>query len=166
MRILTGMWWFFALMMLSTYTANLAAFLTSNKWQSTVNSLGDLIEQDTVKYGSMRGGSTSLFFSESNDTDYQRAWNQMKSFNPSAFTSNNKEGVDRVRKEKGKYAFLMETTSMTYNIERNCDLRQIGSQIGEKHYGLAVPLGELLEVISTNIKQMLMKFRIQKSKMK
>ncbi|KAL7740684.1 hypothetical protein ACLKA6_000051 [Drosophila palustris] len=141
MRILTGMWWFFALMMLSTYTANLAAFLTSNKWQSTINSLEDLIEQDEVKFGSMRGGSTSLFFSESNDTDYQRAWNQMKNFNPSAFTSNNGEGVERVRKEKGKYAFLMETTSMTYNIERHCDLRQIGGQIGEKHYGLAVPLG-------------------------
>ncbi|XP_034472188.1 LOW QUALITY PROTEIN: glutamate receptor ionotropic, kainate 1 [Drosophila innubila] len=141
MRILTGMWWFFALMMLSTYTANLAAFLTSNKWQSTIKSLGDLIEQDEVSFGSMSGGSTSLFFSESNDTDYQRAWNQMKGFNPSAFTSNNGEGVERVRKEKGKYAFLMETTSMTYNIERNCDLRQIGGQIGEKHYGLAVPLG-------------------------
>jgi len=142
MRILTGMWWFFALMMLSTYTANLAAFLTSNKWQSTIKSLEDLIEQDDVKFGSMRGGSTSLFFSESNETDYQRAWNQMKGFNPSAFTSNNKEGVDRVQKEKGTYAFLMETTSMTYNIERHCDLRQIGGQIGEKHYGLAVPLGK------------------------
>ncbi|XP_002002744.3 glutamate receptor ionotropic, kainate 2 [Drosophila mojavensis] len=141
MRILTGMWWFFALMMLSTYTANLAAFLTSNKWQSSINSLQDLIEQDEVKFGSMRGGSTSLFFSESNDTDYQRAWNQMKSFNPSGFTSTNKEGVARVRKEKGNYAFLMETTSLTYNIERNCDLRQIGGTIGEKHYGLAVPLG-------------------------
>ncbi|XP_016946037.3 glutamate receptor ionotropic, kainate 2 isoform X1 [Drosophila suzukii] len=141
MRILTGMWWFFALMMLSTYTANLAAFLTSNKWQSSIKSLQDLIEQDEVAFGSMRGGSTSLFFSESNDTDYQRAWNQMKDFNPSAFTSTNKEGVARVRKEKGDYAFLMETTSLTYNIERNCDLTQIGEQIGEKHYGLAVPLG-------------------------
>ncbi|XP_062134583.1 glutamate receptor ionotropic, kainate 2 [Drosophila sulfurigaster albostrigata] len=141
MRILTGMWWFFALMMLSTYTANLAAFLTSNKYQSTINSLGDLIEQDEVSFGSMSGGSTSLFFSESNDTDYQRAWNQMKGFNPSAFTTNNKEGVKRVLNEKGDYAFLMETTSLTYNIERNCELRQIGGQIGEKHYGLAVPLG-------------------------
>jgi len=63
MRILTGMWWFFALMMLSTYTANLAAFLTSNKWQSSIKSLQDLIEQDEVAFGSMRGGSTSLFYS-------------------------------------------------------------------------------------------------------
>ena len=141
MRILNGLWWFFALMMLNSYTANLAASLTSNKMISTIKGLRDLIDQDTVKFGTVNGGSTSLFFSESNDTEYHKAWNQMKGFKPSAFTSSNKEGVERVRKGKGSYAFLMETTSMSYNVERNCDLKQIGSQIGEKHYGLAVPLG-------------------------
>ncbi|XP_030380658.1 uncharacterized protein LOC115628614 [Scaptodrosophila lebanonensis] len=167
MRILTGMWWFFALMMLSTYTANLAAFLTSNKWQSTIKDLQDLIEQDEVKFGSMNGGSTSLFFSESNDTDYQRAWNQMKGFKPSAFTSNNKEGVARVRKEKGKYAFLMETTSLSYNVERNCDLHEIGSQIGEKHYGLAVPLGaDYRTNLSVSILQLSEKGELYKMKNK
>lgn len=141
MRILTGMWWFFALMMLSTYTANLAAFLTSNRIKPTINSLQDLIDQDKIKYGTLKGGSTSLFFSESNNSDYQKAWNQMKSFEPSAFTATTKEGVERVRKEEGNYAFLMETTGLLYNTERDCHLQQIGSQIGEKHYGLAVPLG-------------------------
>nr|AAA28574.1 glutamate receptor subunit [Drosophila melanogaster] len=166
MRILTSMWWFFALMMLSTYTANLA-FLTSNKWQSSIKSPQDLIEQDKVHFGSMRGGSTSLFFSESNDTDYQRAWNQMKDFNPSAFTSTNKEGVARVRKEKGGYAFLMETTSLTYNIERNCDLTQIGEQIGEKHYGLAVPLGSDYRTnLSVSILQLSERGELQKMKNK
>ncbi|XP_017012808.2 glutamate receptor ionotropic, kainate 2 isoform X1 [Drosophila takahashii] len=167
MRILTGMWWFFALMMLSTYTANLAAFLTSNKWQSSITSLQDLIDQDEVHYGSMRGGSTSMFFSESNETDYQRAWNQMKDFNPSAFTSTNKEGVARVRKEGGKYAFLMETTSLTYNVERNCDLTQIGEQIGEKHYGLAVPLGaDYRTNLSVHILQLSEKGELYKMKNK
>lgn len=141
MRILSAMWWFFALMMLSTYTANLAAVLTSNRIKPSINTLQDLIEQDKIKFGTVLGGSTSLFFSESNDTDYHKAWNQMKSFEPSAFTSSNKEGVERVRKGQGNYAFLMETTGLLYNTERDCHLQQIGSQIGEKHYGLAVPLG-------------------------
>ncbi|XP_017048956.1 glutamate receptor ionotropic, kainate 2 [Drosophila ficusphila] len=167
MRILTGMWWFFALMMLSTYTANLAAFLTSNKWQSSIKSLQDLIEQNEVHYGSMSGGSTSLFFSESNDTEYQRAWNQMKDFNPSAFTTTNKEGVERVRKKQGDYAFLMETTSLTYNVERHCDLTQIGEQIGEKHYGLAVPLGaDYRTNLSVSILQLSEKGELYKMKNK
>ncbi|XP_068151172.1 glutamate receptor ionotropic, kainate 2 [Drosophila tropicalis] len=167
MRILTGMWWFFALMMLSTYTANLAAFLTSNKWQNSITSLGDLIEQDDVHFGSMRGGSTSLFFSESNDTDYQRAWNKMKDFKPNAFTSTNKEGVARVKKEKGGYAFLMETTSLQFNIERDCNLMQIGEQIGEKHYGLAVPLGaDYRTNLSVSILQLSEKGELYKMKNK
>lgn len=141
MRILSAMWWFFALMMLSTYTANLAAFLTSNRIKPTINKLQDLIDQTNIKFGTVKGGSTSLFFSESNDTDYAKAWNQMKSFEPSAFTSSNKEGVERVRKGQGNYAFLMETTGLLYNTERDCYLQQIGGTIGEKHYGLAVPLG-------------------------
>ncbi|XP_058982073.1 glutamate receptor ionotropic, kainate 2 [Musca domestica] len=141
MRMLTAMWWFFALMMLSTYTANLAAVLTSNKIKPSIESLEDLIDQHEIKFGTLEGGSTSLFFSESNETNYQKAWNQMKSFEPSAFTKSNKEGVERVRKGEGKYAFLMETTSLSYNTERDCHLQQIGDQIGEKHYGLAVPLG-------------------------
>lgn len=141
MRMLTAMWWFFALMMLSTYTANLAAVLTSNKIKPSIKSLEDLIDQNEIKFGTLEGGSTSLFFSESNETNYKKAWNQMRSFEPSAFTKSNKEGVERVRKGEGKYAFLMETTSLSYNIERDCHLQQIGDQIGEKHYGLAVPLG-------------------------
>ncbi|XP_053961748.1 glutamate receptor ionotropic, kainate 2 isoform X1 [Anastrepha ludens] len=141
MRILSGMWWFFTLMMVNAYIANLAASLTNNKLQSEFNSLESLVDQNKVKYGTLAGGSTSVFFSESNETDYKKAWNQMISFTPSAFTSSNKEGVDRVRKGQGTYAFLMETTSLSYNVERSCDLKQVGEQIGEKHYALAVPFG-------------------------
>ncbi|XP_067620607.1 glutamate receptor ionotropic, kainate 2 isoform X2 [Eurosta solidaginis] len=155
MRILSSMWWFFTLMMVNAYIANLAASLTSNKMQSDINSLESLIDQNKVKYGTMAGGSTSVFFSESNETDYKKAWNQMISFAPSAFTSSNKEGVDRVRKGEGNYAFFMETTSMSYNIERSCDLKQVGSQIGEKHYALAVPLGaEYSSNLSVSILQL------------
>ncbi|XP_011207794.2 glutamate receptor ionotropic, kainate 2 [Bactrocera dorsalis] len=141
MRILSSMWWFFTLMMVNAYIANLAASLTNNKLPSEFDSLESLIDQDKVKYGTLAGGSTSVFFSESNETEYKRAWNQMISFKPSAFTSSNKEGVDRVRKGNGSYAFLMETTTLSYNIERDCHLKQVGSQFSEKHYALAVPLG-------------------------
>ncbi|XP_018792414.1 PREDICTED: glutamate receptor ionotropic, kainate 2 [Bactrocera latifrons] len=141
MRILSSMWWFFTLMMVNAYIANLAASLTNNKLPSEFDSLESLIDQDKIKYGTLAGGSTSVFFSESNETEYKRAWNQMISFKPSAFTSSNKEGVDRVRKGNGSYAFLMETTTLSYNIERDCHLKQVGSQFSEKHYALAVPLG-------------------------
>ncbi|XP_055855889.1 glutamate receptor ionotropic, kainate 2-like [Episyrphus balteatus] len=143
MRLMSGMWWFFSLMMLNSYTANLAAFLTASKLESAINSIDDLADQNKIQFGTVSGGSTSTFFSESNDTVFRLAWSKMISAQPTVFTKDNAEGVDRVRKNQGTYAFLIETTGMEYAIEKDdkCELTQIGSQIGEKHYGIAVPLG-------------------------
>lgn len=59
-------------------------------------------------------------------------WSAMEAQRPSVFTSSNDEGVDRVIKGKGGYAFLMESTSIEYVIERNCDLTQIGGMLDSK----------------------------------
>ena len=55
------------------------------------------------------------------------------------FVGSNAGGVDRVRKENGKYAFLMESTTVEYIIERDCELTQIGSLLDSKGYGIALP---------------------------
>lgn len=56
----------------------------------------------------------------------------MDSQRPSVFTASNNEGVERVKKSKGGYAYLMESTSIEYTIERNCDLTQIGGMLDSK----------------------------------
>lgn len=53
-------------------------------------------------------------------------WAAMESARPSVFTSSNDEGRERVSKGKRQYAYLMESTSLEYLTERNCDLTQIG----------------------------------------
>lgn len=68
----------------------------------------------------------------------------MESARPSVFTSSNMEGVDRVVKGKGAYAFLMESTSIEYVIERNCELTQVGGMLDSKGYGIAMPPSEYL----------------------
>ena len=45
----------------------------------------------------------------------------------------------RVLEDNGKYAFLMESTSVEYVIERNCELTQIGGLLDSKGYGIALP---------------------------
>lgn len=69
-------------------------------------------------------------------------WSFMESARPSVFTSSNVEGVDRVVKGKGSYAFLMESTSIEYVIERNCELTQVGGLLDSKGYGIAMPPSE------------------------
>ena len=61
-RMVAGMWWFFTLIMISSYTANLAAFLTVERMESPIESAEDLAKQHTIKYGTVLGGSTNAFF--------------------------------------------------------------------------------------------------------
>lgn len=62
MRLITGMWWFFALMLLNSYTANLAAFLTMSRMDVAIRNVEDLSKQAKIKYGVVQGGSTMSFF--------------------------------------------------------------------------------------------------------
>lgn len=128
--------------MISSYTANLAAFLTVERMDSPIESAEDLAKQTKIRYGVLGGGSTASFFRNSNFSTYQRMWSFMESARPSVFTGSNIEGVERVVRGKGSYAFLMESTSIEYVIERNCELTQVGNLLDSKGYGIAMRQSE------------------------
>ena len=71
------MWFFFALIMIASYTANLAAFLTVETLERPIESVEDLAKQNEIWYGAMEGGSTAGFFEKSNNDVYQRVWSFM-----------------------------------------------------------------------------------------
>lgn len=49
-------------MMLNSYTANLAAFLTMSRMGSSIKGAEDLAAQNKIKYGAVYGASTMNFF--------------------------------------------------------------------------------------------------------
>ena len=61
-RIIATMWWLFILVVTSSYTANLAAFLTVERMESPIESAEDLAKQTKIKYGCLESGSTRAFF--------------------------------------------------------------------------------------------------------
>lgn len=61
-RIVGGVWWFFTLIIISSYTANLAAFLTVERMVSPIESAEDLAKQSEIAYGTLDSGSTKEFF--------------------------------------------------------------------------------------------------------
>lgn len=77
---------------------------------------------------------------KSNVSTYQRMWAAMESAEPSVFVDSNPEGVERVVKGERGYAFLMESTLIEYNAERNCNLTQVGGLLDSKGYGIAMPV--------------------------
>merc|ERR1719228_314139 len=116
-RLITAFWWMFALIMVSSYTANLAAFLIAGclagKFESPIESVEDLASQARIRYGTVHGGSTSAFFEQSESDIYARMWQYMD-YDKNAMMSSAREGVDRVLKEDGNYAFITESSVVEY----------------------------------------------------
>lgn len=54
--------WAFTLIIISSYTANLAAFLTVQRMDVPIESVDDLADQTTIEYGTIHGGSSMTFF--------------------------------------------------------------------------------------------------------
>ncbi|XP_049994573.1 glutamate receptor ionotropic, kainate 1 isoform X6 [Alexandromys fortis] len=138
-RIVGGIWWFFTLIIISSYTANLAAFLTVERMESPIDSADDLAKQTKIEYGAVRDGSTMTFFKKSKISTYEKMWAFMSSRQQSALVKNSDEGIQRVLTTD--YALLMESTSIEYVTQRNCNLTQIGGLIDSKGYGVGTPIG-------------------------
>uniref|UniRef100_A0A8B9RN77 Glutamate receptor n=1 Tax=Astyanax mexicanus TaxID=7994 RepID=A0A8B9RN77_ASTMX len=138
-RCVSGVWWAFTLIIISSYTANLAAFLTVQRMEVPIESADDLADQTNIQYGTIHGGSTMTFFMNSRYQTYQRMWNYMYSKQPIVFVKSTEEGIARVL--NSKYAFLLESTMNEYHRRHNCNLTQIGGLLDTKGYGIGMPLG-------------------------
>ncbi|KAL6098279.1 gria1 [Pungitius sinensis] len=144
-RIVGGVWWFFTLIIISSYTANLAAFLTVERMVSPIEGAEDLAKQTEIAYGTLDGGSTKEFFKRSKIAVFEKMWSYMRSADPSVFVKSTTEGVIRVRKSKGKYAYLLESSMNEYIEQRKpCDTMKVGGNLDSKGYGVATPKGSAL----------------------
>ncbi|KAF8362438.1 glr-4 [Pristionchus pacificus] len=144
-RIVAVIWWMFTQILISSYTAQLAAFLTVERMATPIESSADLANQQKIKYGTLKSGSTMDFFRESKIPIYERMWAIMESSSPSVFVNSSKEGIARVK--AGNYAYMMESTMLEYYMERDCQLQSIGGLLDSKGYGIALPKGSPLRDI-------------------
>ncbi|KAM6431660.1 glutamate receptor ionotropic, kainate 4 isoform 3-T5 [Liasis olivaceus] len=133
--------WAFTLIIISSYTANLAAFLTVQRMDVPIESVDDLADQTAIEYGTIHGGSSMTFFQNSRYQTYQRMWNYMYSKQPSVFVKSTEEGIARVL--NSNYAFLLESTMNEYYRQRNCNLTQVGGLLDTKGYGIGMPVGSV-----------------------
>lgn len=160
-RLVGGVWWFFTLIIISSYTANLAAFLTVEKVDISITNVEELANQTKIKYGVFKGGSTMNFFKESRIDTYKRMWKEMEKNSDIAYVTSNDEGIQRVL--TSDFAYLMESPLIDYAIQKNCNLTQIGGLLDSKGYGIATQLGSpYTDDISLKILEMQEKGEIQK----
>uniref|UniRef100_A0AAQ5Y6R8 Glutamate receptor n=1 Tax=Amphiprion ocellaris TaxID=80972 RepID=A0AAQ5Y6R8_AMPOC len=138
-RIIGGIWWFFTLIIISSYTANLAAFLTVERMDSPVDSADDIAKQTKIEYGVVKDGATMTFFKKSRVSTFEKMWAFMSSRPRTSLVKSIEDGIQRVL--KSDYALITESTTIDYITRRNCNLTQVGGIIDSKGYGIGTPLG-------------------------
>uniref|UniRef100_A0A1I7XCW4 PBPe domain-containing protein n=1 Tax=Heterorhabditis bacteriophora TaxID=37862 RepID=A0A1I7XCW4_HETBA len=143
----------FTQILISSYTAQLAAFLTVERMSTPIESTADLASQQKIRYGTLKSGSTMDFFRESKIPIYERMWSVMESSSPPVFVNSSKEGIARVK--AGNYAYMMESSMLEYYMERDCHLQRIGGLLDSKGYGIALPKGSpLRDILSRTVLQL------------
>ncbi|KAI5700548.1 hypothetical protein M8J75_000369 [Diaphorina citri] len=145
-RIVGAVWWFFTLILISSYTANLAAFLTVERMVNPINSVEDLADQSDVLYGTVKDASTYHFFETATFDTYRKMYYFMQMHKDKVFVSSETEGVNKVRSSHGKYAFLIESPRNDYeNARQPCDTMKVGNNLDVKGFGVATPIGSPLK---------------------
>ncbi|XP_019115432.1 glutamate receptor ionotropic, delta-2 isoform X3 [Larimichthys crocea] len=147
-RMMMGVWWMFALIVISSYTANLAAFLTITRIENSIQSLQDLSKQTELPYGTVldsavydqvRSKAMNPF---ERDPMYSQMWRMI---NRTGGGDNNvEESKEGIRKVKyGRFGFVWDAAVLEYvaNNDEDCSFYTVSSNAPDRGYGIAMQHG-------------------------
>uniref|UniRef100_A0A3B3TP18 Glutamate receptor n=2 Tax=Poecilia TaxID=8080 RepID=A0A3B3TP18_9TELE len=147
-RMMMGFWWMFALIVISSYTANLAAFLTISRIENSIQSLQDLSKQTELPYGTVldsavydqvRSKAMNPF---ERDPMYSQMWRMI---NRTGGADNNvEESREGIRKVKyGRFGFVWDAAVLEYvaNNDEDCSFYTVSSNAPDRGYGIAMQHG-------------------------
>ncbi|XP_065844463.1 glutamate receptor 1-like isoform X2 [Oscarella lobularis] len=140
-KILLLGWYFLVLIIVSTYTANLAAFLTYPTTITPINSIAELSAQSDISYGTVANSTVESFFMQSQLQINQRVASYLR-LNPQSMVSSVQEGVARVKNASEPYVFIWESPTLYYYVnQKPCNARLAGKAFHLQGYGIAMPKG-------------------------
>ncbi|XP_025765798.1 glutamate receptor ionotropic, delta-1 isoform X2 [Oreochromis niloticus] len=148
LRIVMGSWWLFTLIVCSSYTANLAAYLTVSRMDHAIRSFQDLARQIDVDYGTVRDSAVYDYFRNKGtnpleqDSTYSELWRTISKNNGMDYSvSSPSEGIRKAK--KGPYAFLWDMAVLEYAAltDDDCTVTVSGSSMSSKGYGIAMQHG-------------------------
>ncbi|KAM9343426.1 glutamate receptor U1 [Pholidichthys leucotaenia] len=139
-RVVSAIWWLFAVLLLACYLGNLHVALHSSTKHSAIESFEDLANQDVIDYGTVESGSTMFFFKNSNNPVYRRIYQHME--RKKSIVRSVEEGIRRA--QEGNFAFIGEAVSLDLSAARYCELTRSPEIISMRGYAIAAPLGSPL----------------------
>ncbi|XP_069016026.1 glutamate receptor ionotropic, delta-1-like isoform X3 [Embiotoca jacksoni] len=148
LRIVMGSWWLFTLIVCSSYTANLAAYLTVSRMDHAIRSFQDLARQIDVDYGTVRDSAVYDYFRNKGtnpleqDSTYAELWRTISRSDGLDYSvSSPSEGIRKAK--KSPYAFLWDMAVLEYAAltDDDCTITVSGNSMSSKGYGIAMQHG-------------------------
>ncbi|XP_061087023.1 glutamate receptor ionotropic, delta-1 isoform X2 [Conger conger] len=148
LRIVMGSWWLFTLIVCSSYTANLAAYLTVSRMDNTIRTFQDLSKQMDLAYGTVRDSAVYDYFKAKGtnpleqDSTFAELWRTISKNNGHDYSvSSPSEGIRKAK--KGPYAFLWDMAVVEYAAltDDDCSITVMGNSVSTKGYGIAMQHG-------------------------
>ncbi|XP_008301542.1 glutamate receptor ionotropic, delta-1-like [Stegastes partitus] len=148
LRIVMGSWWLFTLIVCSSYTANLAAYLTVSRMDHAIRSFQDLARQIDVDYGTVRDSAVYDYFRNKGtnpleqDSTYAELWRTISKNNGMDYSvSSPSEGIRKAK--KSPFAFLWDMAVLEYAAltDDDCTITVSGNSMSSKGYGIAMQHG-------------------------
>ncbi|XP_065071549.1 glutamate receptor U1-like isoform X2 [Rhopilema esculentum] len=134
-RILVGCFWFYVLILTSSYTANLAAFFTSTKQTEQQVNLESLLKEG-AQFTTIEHYALEQFLKTSNYKIYNRVHERMTI--QKALASGLADALSKLEKDPSMY-YLEEKPFIQWTINKKpCDLKIIDTTLPKTYFGIPV----------------------------
>lgn len=136
-RVLGMVWAGFAMIIVASYTANLAAFLVLDRPKAVVSGIEDPnLRNPSVnfKYATVANSSVDAYFRR--QVELSSMYTFMEKYN----VKTAKEAIQKVNDGELK-AFIWDSPVLYYEASVNCDLTTAGELFGRSGYGVGMPKG-------------------------
>lgn len=114
-RLVIGFWWVFTIIVMSLYTANLAAFLTVSMAKAPIKNLEELAAQTVYKPLIEDGTNLHALFKKAEEGIYKKIWDMMRDM-PKIISPD--EGYEMI--VKGNYAYMTDESEARFKAMKDC----------------------------------------------
>ncbi|XP_066943243.1 ionotropic receptor 93a-like [Macrobrachium rosenbergii] len=154
-RILLGFWWIYVLIVVTTYSGNLVAFLTFPKIENAVSTLDDLLHaKDEITWGYIKGTVLETYFAEA-----EGKFAEIGKLAEKEEVANKEALYDRVR--SSPHAYIEWKTNLLFIMKDEfkktdtCDFSLGREEFYYENVALAVPRDSpFLDMFNAEIKRM------------
>ncbi|KAL9984222.1 hypothetical protein ACROYT_G006495 [Oculina patagonica] len=136
-RVLGMVWAGFAMIIVASYTANLAAFLVLDRPKAVVSGIDDpnlRNPSENFPYATVANSSVDAYFRR--QVELSSMYTFMEKYN----VKTAKEAIQKVNNGE-LMAFIWDSPVLYYEASENCDLTTAGELFGRSGYGIGMPKG-------------------------